>query len=73
VRRFNGLHHKAPKGMNSNYFSVAYEERIRKERKIAITGFPILSLIQIAYSFQERFHDKNHCHNIDNGNEITVN
>jgi hypothetical protein len=30
-----------------------------------------LSAIQIAYSFQERFHDKNHCHNIDNASEIT--
>jgi hypothetical protein len=30
----------------------------------------VFSAIQIAYSFQERFHDKNHCHNIDNGEEI---
>jgi hypothetical protein len=38
----NGTHHKSPKG-HEPITSVAYEERIRKE-KIAKTGFPILSL-----------------------------
>jgi hypothetical protein len=47
---------------------------MRKElerKKIAITGLStVFRTIQITYSFQERFNDKNHYHNINNG-EIT--